>query len=80
MFEGLAIEQLETDWTVYPVLHHDLNAEKYDEPVKINDILSSQLTLWEEKYGKGNDENTLSRRFAGVIRRACERRADKWSS
>jgi hypothetical protein len=36
------------------------------------EILSRQLTQWELKYGKGEDEETLSGRFAGVIRRASE--------
>ena len=30
LFEGLAIEKLEKDWLEYPVLHLDLNAEKFD--------------------------------------------------
>ena len=30
LFKGLAIEQLEKDWTTYPILHIDLNIEKYD--------------------------------------------------
>ena len=72
LFEGLAIEKLEADWTEYPVLHLDLNAEKYDKPEKLHQILSSQLTLWEERYGIGSNEGTLSRRFEGTIRRACE--------
>lgn len=72
LFEGLAIEQLETEWNVHPVLHLDLNAEKYDSPEKLGFILSNALTQWEEKYGKGADEKTLSARFSGVIRRACE--------
>ena len=28
LFEGLAIEKMETEWKEYPVLHIDLNAEK----------------------------------------------------
>ena len=31
-----------------------------------------KLTQWEEIYGKGEDETTLSLRFKGVIRRAAE--------
>lgn len=31
LFQGLAMEQLEQDWTEYPVLHLDLNARKYDD-------------------------------------------------
>ena len=72
LFEGLAIEKMETEWKQYPVLHLDLNAEKYDSPERLGNILSNQLTQWEALYGKGADENTLSTRFSGVIRRACE--------
>ena len=56
LFEGLAIEKMETEWKEYPVLHIDLNAEKYDKPEKLNEILSNHLTQWELKYGKGIDE------------------------
>ena len=72
LFEGLAIEKLETEWKKYPILHLDLNAEKYDTPQRLHEIISRQLTQWESLYGKGEDENTLSGRFAGIIRRACE--------
>lgn len=72
LFEGLAIEQLETEWKKYPVLHLDLNAEKYDSLERLHNILSRQLTQWELLYGKGNDEDTLSGRFMGIIRRASE--------
>lgn len=60
LFEGLAIEQLEKDWITYPVLHIDLNAEKFDAPEQLDALLSNQLTQWEEIYGKGEDETTLS--------------------
>ena len=72
LFEGLAIADMEKEWKQYPMLHLDLNAEKYDSPQKLNDILSNNLTRWEAKYGKGENEPTLSLRFSGVIRRASE--------
>lgn len=72
LFDGLVIGELEKEWNTYPVLHLDLNAEKYDAPEKLDAILSNQLTQWELKYGKGPDETTLSSRFIGVIRRAAE--------
>ena len=72
LFEGLAVEKLEDKWEKYPVLHLDLNAEKYDTIDSLNAILSNQLTQWEAVYGKGNDENTLSNRFKGIIQRANE--------
>ena len=33
LFEGLAIEKLETKWEQYPVLHLDLNAKKYETSI-----------------------------------------------
>ena len=30
LFEGLAMEGLEKEWKQYPILHLDLNTEKYD--------------------------------------------------
>ena len=35
------------------------------------------MSQWEEKYGKGISEDTLSERFKGVIRRACEKTGQK---
>ena len=72
LFEGLAIEKLEDKWEKHPVLHLDLNAEKYDTVESLNAILSYQLTQWEAIYGKGEDEATLSNRFKGIIQRAYE--------
>lgn len=73
LFKGLAIEKLEDKWEKYPVLHLDLNAEKYDTIESLNAILSYQLTQWEAIYGKGEDEKTLTNRFKGVIQRAFEK-------
>ncbi|MFV0582771.1 MAG: ATP-binding protein [Parabacteroides gordonii] len=73
LFRGLAIEQLEKDWFEYPVLHLDLNAEKYENPESLIYLLSNHLTRWEEEYGQGKDEPSLSTRFAGIIRRAYEK-------
>lgn len=72
LFEGLAIEKLESEWNTYPVLHLDLNAEKYDNKEALDKFLSWNLSVWEEVYGKDNSEDSLSSRFAGVIRRAYE--------
>ena len=72
LFRGLAIEGMETEWTEYPVLHLDLNAEKYDCKEALERMLSRNLTLWEERWGKDGAEDTLASRFAGVLRRAYE--------
>ena len=72
LFEGLAIAGLEQDWLEYPVLHLDLNAEKYDAPEQLWALLNNRLSVWERLYGSEASENTLSTRFSGIIRRACE--------
>lgn len=72
LFEGLAIESLEKEWVTYPILQMDLNAEKYDSPERLYSIIIRHLNLWEDRWGKDVREETLSDRFSGVIRRACE--------
>lgn len=72
MFRGLAIEQLEQDWFEYPVLHLSLNAEKYDSRERLANMLESQLSLWEERYGITDINISYSIRFMTVIRRAYE--------
>jgi hypothetical protein len=64
---------LETKWEKYPVLHLDLNAERYESVEYLEAILSYFLNQWETLYGKDENESTLSRRFAGVILRAYEK-------
>lgn len=73
LFQGLAIEKLETEWKEYPVFHLDLNAEKYDTKEALEQVLSRSLSLWEDRWGKDAAEDTLASRFAGVLRRTYER-------
>ena len=73
LFQGLAMEQLEKDWTVYPILHLDLNSQKYDTPESLENILNDALCGWEELYGAEDSERSLSLRFKGVIERAAKK-------
>lgn len=72
LFGGGAIGELEREWNTYPVLHLDLNAEKYDAPEQLYALLNNQLSVWERLYGREASEDTLSTRFSGIIRRAYE--------
>ena len=72
LFDGLAVSRLETKWEQHPVLHLDLNTEKYESPEALDNILNDTLAQWEGLYGSAPTEVSLSLRFAGVIRRACE--------
>ena len=72
LFTGLAVERLEKDWIKYPILHLDLNIEKYDTPESLDNILEKSLTAWEKLYGAEPSERSFSLRFAGIIERACQ--------
>ena len=72
LFEGLAMEKLEKDWVKYPVLHLDLNTEKYDTPESLENKLNGALVEWEKMYGAEPSEKSLAMRFEGVIKRACQ--------
>ena len=73
LFEGLAMETLEKEWIEYPILHLDLNTEKYDTPQTLENKLSLNLKMWEDEYGANEYEYSLATRFEGVIRRAAEK-------
>ena len=77
LFEGLAMEGLEKEWKRYPILHLDLNIEKYDTPDSLDDILNRNLVAWENLYGSDPAEVSLSLRFAGVVQRACEKTGER---
>ena len=72
LFAGLEMEKLELEWTEYPVLHLDLNAQKYSTPQDLTDMLEASLAQWEMRYGKDDSEPSPSLRFQGIIRRAAE--------
>lgn len=71
-FEGLAISKLEKEWKQYPVLHLDLSAERYNTPEALISTLNLSLVQWEELYGSRTEEDTIAKRFKGVITRAAQ--------
>ena len=74
LFAGLAIDQKEDwDWAVHPVMHLDLNTEKYDSKEKLEGKLNSFLSENEKLYGREEWENTFGTRFEGIIKRAYEK-------
>ena len=77
LFQGLAMEQLEQEWRVHPVLHLDLNIEKYASQESLDNILESNLVQWEKLYGADPSERSLSLRFAGIVRRAYEKTGER---
>ena len=59
LFKGLAIEQLEKEWKVYPVLHLSLNAKFYETKESLEQILDDHLVAWEDKYEITKRRNQL---------------------
>ena len=74
LFRGLAIEQLETEWKSYPILHLDLNAERYTCHAELQNMLDTYLRQWETEFGSQEVQNpSLSQRFHAVIRAAKQK-------
>lgn len=71
LFQGLAIERLETEWEQYPVLHLDLNARKYEIAADLVAMLNQYLEKWELLYGSEKKDRSPEERFAYVIEQAC---------
>jgi hypothetical protein len=72
LFTGLAIEKLEHEWVKYPILHFDFLTAIYNSTESLESIINYRLTDWESRYGRDDSEDTLTKRFAGIIRRAYE--------
>ena len=57
LFEGLAMESLEKDWTEYPVLHLDLTGSRY---TSVSDLIektgSASLRVGEHLWHRGKTQ------------------------
>ncbi len=69
LFKGLAIDSLTEEWDEHVVLRLDLNSQRYDYAEALHNILDGALSRWESDYGLEKTSNTMSLRFADVIRR-----------
>ena len=69
LFEGLAMEQLEKEWTVYPVLHIDFSRTKYTTIEDLQEQLNLYLSEWERTYGKNEEETSYAARLTGLLQR-----------
>ncbi len=72
LFEGLALEKLEQDWTVYPILHLDLNSRNYQDGADLIAELNKHLESWEKQYGDEFKERAVEERFLHVIELAYQ--------
>lgn len=77
LFKGLSIYQTEKEWTVYPVLHFDLNAENFSLDNGLNLLLDSFLRKYERIYGRLPEDISVSQRFKSLITAAYEMTGQK---
>lgn len=72
LFNGLAIEKLEKDWTCHPVFHLDFNGDNFNKEHVLEDKIEGFVAQNERKYGKDPDLITMGDRFQSVLRHAYE--------
>jgi hypothetical protein len=72
LFEGLAMERLETEWVKHPVLHFDFGGLKEENVAGLKERLGEMLEYYEDIYVGERRGSSLGGRFAKLIRRAYE--------
>lgn len=77
LFEGLAMESLEKDWTEYPVLHLDLTGSSYTDISHLKMSLDQHLRKWESLYDVAPMSEDLSSRFKDIIDAAYRKAGQK---
>ena len=77
LFEDLAMESLEKDWTEYPVLHLDLTGSSYTDISHLKVSLDQYLRKWESLYDVTPMSEDLSSRFKDIIDAAYRKAGQK---
>ena len=73
LFQGLAIEKLEKDWTEYPVLHLDLGGKTYRKEEDLEITLNQHLLHWEQDFDIKALYTEPDARFKDIIDTACKK-------
>ena len=63
----MAIEDLETEWNEYPILHFDLNAKKFDAVEDLYELVGRQLERYELQYETVAVDQSLDGRFYNLV-------------
>ena len=72
LFKGLAIEELEKDWTEYPVLHFDMSTFKNCNLKDLQSKFNYKLSEYESIWGNNPESETPGDRFKNLIISAKE--------
>ncbi len=68
LFKGLAIDNMDMDWTPRPVLHFDFNSEDYSVETGLASLLNRLLGEYEMEYGLTEVADTIAGRFSQLIK------------
>ena len=77
LFEGLAMERLEKEWTSYPVLHFDMSTAKHMDQERLLSELERKLSGYEEIYGRDESAVYTNQRLESLIKRAYAQTGQK---
>ena len=72
LFKGLAVEQMEEEWTQYPVLHFDMSTAKHVNETRLEQEIEGKLSDYEEIYGRKPAHININQRMGGLIQAAYE--------
>lgn len=72
LFQGLAIEQLETEWTCHPVLHFDFSTGKFETRQMLREAIDYKLSEMEQPYGIPQDGLSPNIRMTRLIKTAFQ--------
>ena len=73
LFDGLALGELEKDWTEHPVLRIDLGGAAYDSIKVLDEKIDLSFSGLEEHYGIARQFTTSTARFEALIKTAHAR-------
>lgn len=73
LFKGLAIENLEKEWTEYPVLHFDMSGGKHMDKEQLEEYLDYRLQEEEKKWGVTKPVKGANNRLIDLINTAYEK-------
>ena len=77
LFEGLAIEHLETEWNEYPIFYIDFNGQNFTEPDTLSNCILDFLDSAEKQYGITEKNRSNGERFMEILRKATEQTGRK---
>ncbi len=63
-------DEVKWNWEPHPIMHLDLNSQKYDSKEALEHMLDDFLCRQEKLYGASESERGFGLRFQGVIERA----------